>query len=265
MVAERALDVANPDTGIDPGTGFAPRVGALGSTRRPGSAATLARVREMILSGELAPGTVVSQLTLARTLGISPTPLREVVRQLQAEGLMEIELNRRPRVAPLDVDDLFGVYVGRILLESLGVSATVPLMTAETLSGLQKDLREMHRWADKDRPQWAVVHRRFHHRLVVAVPSSIESSINSLQDRSERYHRLLNNPSVARDLRDAEVDHRRIADACSAGDPGAAAGELAQHLAHTALALSAAFAQEADPTAINEAVRMMSSGRGVAH
>lgn len=215
----------------------------------------------MILSGELAPGSVVSQLTLAKALGISPTPLREVVGQLQAEGLLEMELNRRARVTPLDVEDLYGVYAGRILLESLGVSATVPLMTAHDLSAIRGDLREMYRWADDtDRARWAAAHRRFHRRLVLAVPSSIETSINSLQDRCERYHRLLDNPAVARSLGDAEVDHTRIADACSAGDPGLAARELALHLAHTALALSAAFVHDADATAIHEAVRMVSGG-----
>ena len=61
-----------------------------------------AYLRECILDGTLTPGTKVSQVTLAEQLGISRTPLREVLRMLQEEGLVEIEPNQRTRVSGLD-------------------------------------------------------------------------------------------------------------------------------------------------------------------
>ena len=54
-----------------------------------------AYLRECILDGTLTPGTKLSQVSLARQLGISRTPLREVLRMLQEEGLVEIEPNQR--------------------------------------------------------------------------------------------------------------------------------------------------------------------------
>ena len=60
------------------------------------------RLREMLLNGEIVPGTAISQVKLARELGVSTTPLREAMRLLQAEGLLIAEHNRRMRVAPLD-------------------------------------------------------------------------------------------------------------------------------------------------------------------
>ncbi len=51
-------------------------------------------LREMIISGELAPGQPLSEISLAETFGISRTPIREALKQLQIEGLVEI----RPRI-----------------------------------------------------------------------------------------------------------------------------------------------------------------------
>src|ERR1700760_3119845 len=65
-------------------------------------------LRECILDGTLTPGTKLSQVSLARQLGVSRTPLREVLRMLQEEGLVEIEPNQRTRVAGLDPQELGG-------------------------------------------------------------------------------------------------------------------------------------------------------------
>ena len=64
------------------------------------------RVRNAILDGELAPGAVMSQVALAEELGISRTPLREALRMLQSERLVEAEPNRRVRVAPMSPRDM---------------------------------------------------------------------------------------------------------------------------------------------------------------
>jgi DNA-binding GntR family transcriptional regulator len=81
-----------------------------------------AYLRECILDGTLTPGTKLSQVSLARQLGISRTPLREVLRMLQEEGLVEIEPNQRTRVAGLDPQELDDVYASRILFETLALS-----------------------------------------------------------------------------------------------------------------------------------------------
>lgn len=234
------------------------RAGIDAPSRRPGSDATLERLRMKILSGELRPGTVVSQTRLARELGVSTTPLREIIRQLQAEGLLEIELNRRPRVAPLDFEDLNGVYAARILMESLAISLTVPLMTDDDLAALEGDLVEMRSLAaEGDLSRWAAVHNRFHRRLVVEVPNAMAATLASFIDRAERYRQPHAMDGQPRAWGEADREHQRIVEACVAGDARGAATELANHLARTALYLSAAFATDIDPRAVRLAVGMV--------
>ena len=227
---------------------------------RPGSDATLDRVRAKILSGELAPGAVVSQLQLARDLGVSTTPLREALRQLQSEGLLENELNRRPRVTALDVEDLHAVYSARILLESLAVAMTVPLMDDEMIAALKDDLAQMRALATMaSLDAWAAVHTGFHRRLVAGAPRGSAATLSNFFDRAERYRRLSAAGDQPRGWVAADREHELIVNACAAGDAGGAAREVAHHLARTALLLSSVFAPEVDPIAVRLALRMASS------
>ena len=69
-----------------------------------------AYLRSCILDGRLPPGTKLSQATLADQLGVSRTPMREVLRMLQEEGLVTSEPNQRMRVAGLDPVELDSDY-----------------------------------------------------------------------------------------------------------------------------------------------------------
>lgn len=73
------------------------------------------RLRTMIVTGATVPGTYLSQVKLAAALGVSTTPLREALRQLEAEGLVESRRNRRPRVPPFNPRDLEGVCPGGLV------------------------------------------------------------------------------------------------------------------------------------------------------
>ena len=84
-----------------------------------------AYLRECILDGRIPPGTKLSQVALAEQLGVSRTPLREVLRMLQEEGYVDFEPNQRMRVAELDPVELDSDYACRILLETLALSMTL--------------------------------------------------------------------------------------------------------------------------------------------
>src|SRR4028119_2487124 len=86
---------------------------------QPHSVADLAyeRIRGLVLSGELAPGTRLGQVELAERFGISRTPVREALRRLAGEGLVDFHSNRGFRVADLGPDAVLRGVAGRGTLE----------------------------------------------------------------------------------------------------------------------------------------------------
>src|ERR1700760_3812165 len=127
-----------------------------------------AYLRECILDGTLPPGTKLSQVSLARQLGVSRTPLREVLRMLQEEGLVEIEPNQRTRVAGLDPQELDDVYASRILLETLALSMTISAFGPASRKEAKRLLTAMRRAAESDDfGAWFATHADFH-RLFTA-------------------------------------------------------------------------------------------------
>src|SRR6266851_8406901 len=125
-----------------------------------------AYLRECVLDGTLTPGTKLSQVALADQLGVSRTPLREVLRMLQEEGLVEIEPNQRTRVAGLDPAELDDVYASRILLETLALSMTIGNFGAVSRKEAKRMLTAMRRAARTgDFDAWFAAHAGYH-RLV---------------------------------------------------------------------------------------------------
>src|SRR6185437_9054303 len=76
-----------------------------------------AAIRERIASGSLPRGGRVHQEDLALELGVSRTPVREALRRLAAEGLVEMRTNRGARVTDLGPDDMQHPYEARLVVE----------------------------------------------------------------------------------------------------------------------------------------------------
>jgi len=122
-----------------------------------------AYLRACILDGTLKPGTKLSQVSLAAQLGISRTPLREVLRMLQEEGLVEIEPNQRTRVAGLDPQELDDIYASRILLETLALSMTIGHFGPGERAEAKRLLATMRRAAKTgDFDTWFGAHTGYH-------------------------------------------------------------------------------------------------------
>ncbi len=194
------------------------------------------RVRAAILDGELAPGAVMSQVALAEELGTSRTPLREALRMLQSEGLVEGEPNRRVRVAPMTARDLEELCIMRVTLEAEALRLSVPSMTSEDIARLEGHMAEMAHYADqKDYRRWNAPHERFHRTLTEHAGERVNFVLSQMFDHAERYRRLHigHGPGAW-----APPQHRHILDACKAGDRDKAAALLAGHLARTGLEVS---------------------------
>jgi DNA-binding GntR family transcriptional regulator len=226
-----------------------PGIGPLQITdRRQSRIAVQARVRELILDGTLPPGSVLSQVQLSRALGVSRTPLREALRMLQEEGLIDAEPNQRPRVRGFDSGDLESVYAIRILLESFAVGLTIPRLGPDDLAEAESALGRMRAAsATKDLAAWRSAHREFHRILVSGAGEQVVQLIEYQAEQAQRYLRFYQlRDAQAWWSRDTEADHRHLLDAVKRDQWGSrtAVGAIGRHLARTALWVIA----EADPT-----------------
>jgi DNA-binding GntR family transcriptional regulator len=126
-----------------------------------------AAIRERIVAGTLARGARVHQEDLAVELGVSRTPVREALRRLAAEGLVEMRTNRGARVADLDRSGMRAAYDARLVIEPGAARLAATRRPAEPL-------RRMHEALSRQRRAGGGVHasfaanRDFHLALVAA-------------------------------------------------------------------------------------------------
>src|SRR4051812_41577030 len=229
------------------------------SSEANGAEAVYLRVREAILEGEIAPGATMSQVALADEFGISRTPLREALRMLQTEGLVDAERNRRVRVAAISPRDLEELCVMRVTLESEAIRLAVPRMSAEDLARLEGYNAEMAHFAEaKDYRRWVVPHQAFHRALTAPSGERFASVLTQLFDHAERYRRMHigHGPSAW-----ATKDHRAILDACKAGDREAAGRLLAQHFARTAFEVIDELDAAYEPAKLRETLSASAAAR----
>lgn len=225
---------------------------------KPGGITALhARLRKLILDGVYPPGALMPERELAQSLGVSRTPLREVLRLLQREGLVEAGRYQRCRVTPLEPEALDMLYAGRIQLETLGIALTVPRLHQEDLDALATALTEMR--AASTIEDWEKPHRRFHHILVAQAGEQIRATIASYADQSQRYRLILAHTEIhAQSV--SMVEHGSIMEACQERNRQEAIKRLARHLARTALTVLAHIAPEYEPVAVRTALALAQTG-----
>src|SRR5437667_7417881 len=102
-----------------------------GIRHRTMAEAALDELREAIILGELVPGTPLRLEDLARTLGMSISPIREAVRQLEAHGLAEHVPHHGAKVTGLAVEELRELFSIRLALESMAVKRAAELFSAD--------------------------------------------------------------------------------------------------------------------------------------
>jgi len=95
-------------------------------------------VRAAIAQGAIKPGQRLIEETLAQELGVSRTPVREALRRLEAEGLIEFEAQKGARVRPVSVKELTELYELRILLEGHAARLAAKKITPRELAALRQ-------------------------------------------------------------------------------------------------------------------------------
>ena len=189
-------------------------------------------LREAIHRGDLADGAVLNQAALASHFGVSRVPVREAMRQLQAEGLIDTRAHHVAVVKGLDLDRIVEVYNLRGLLEGYLIERAIPLMTEEQLADLRELEKSMRKVSDHE--HWLELNAEFHDGLYA--PSGDETTLellSQLRARAERYVRLWSRGSGIHRPDEAGREHAEILRLVESGDGAGARKAVEEHIAHT--------------------------------
>ncbi|MGX0959081.1 DNA-binding GntR family transcriptional regulator [Pseudomonas viridiflava] len=121
------------------------------------------KLRNAIIDGSLPSGTALRQQELATLFGVSRMPVREALRQLEAQSLLRVETHKGAVVAPLITEDAVDAYSLRILLESEALRLSIPHLTAEDLAAARSYIEQLE--VEADYTQIGRLNRLFHMSL----------------------------------------------------------------------------------------------------
>jgi DNA-binding GntR family transcriptional regulator len=122
-----------------------------------------AELRSELMAGTLRPGAELSQVVLAERFGVSRIPIRDALRILAGEGLVEIEAHRGARAIALTPGEVREIYDLRVLLECDCLRRAADKMTPGTLDEIERVRRKSD--LDAGTSGWAAGDWAFHHTL----------------------------------------------------------------------------------------------------
>ncbi|WP_089175731.1 GntR family transcriptional regulator [Bosea sp. AS-1] len=188
-------------------------------------------LRDGIVEGRYAPGQRLIEADLTRELGVSRGPLREALRRLSADNLLEIVPNRGAIVRRLSMREMLELFSIRIALESHAArEATRMLATPGVRARFEADIQPI--WLDRPRladPNYINENRSFHEAIIRATGNERLMAL-TIQMQLTLLMFQLNGALTADSIATSVVEHRAIATAMLDGDPEAAATQARTHL-----------------------------------
>ncbi|MFC1885876.1 GntR family transcriptional regulator [Thermodesulfobacteriota bacterium] len=144
------------------------------------------RIFEMIRKGQLQMGQKIVENELAESLGVSRTPLREALRLLSAEGLVELIPNKGAFVKKLSENEIFEMYEALALFEGTFAKKAVERMSEQELKKLEELHRQMEQhYENGDIEKYANTNYRYHACIQEMVKNNtISSLLNNLERRA---------------------------------------------------------------------------------
>lgn len=197
----------------------------------------LLTLRKAILTGRLKPGERLMEIQLSQLLGVSRTPVRDAIRNLEQEGLVQMSPHRGAHVAYISEKTVIDVLEVRRAMEGLSVSRAVRRMTPEQLILLQEAMLECERATQSgDCQQVVKADVRFHDIILDSTGNEkLKNIMNNLSDQIYRYRYEF--------IKDAGnysamlAEHRKIYDAMSSRDEDSAVNAIQVHIDNQAEAI----------------------------
>jgi DNA-binding GntR family transcriptional regulator len=191
-----------------------------------------AELREAIVDGRREAGAPLRLHELASELGVSFIPVREAIRKLEVERLVETTPNKGARVAQLTVEDLYDSYRVRASLEAQALRLAFPKLSPEAIAEARDVVDAMVQAYDHNPKRSAELHRELHFLIYDRADSQwLDYLIRLLWAHTERYRRLGTPVPSGGDL---GGEHLRMLDALADGRSESAVEALQSDLEDTA-------------------------------
>lgn len=185
-------------------------------------------LRQRILRGELAGGSKIKIGVVADELGVSPIPVREAIRMLAADGLIDAQPRRSPVVLGVTINEIYEISEIRRRLEPFALGLAVPQIEDATLAACQ-ELIDRNRGSTDDWEK-VEVNRSFH--LALYRPCSRRRLMKIIEDQFDGITRFSQYRVINAGLmsQSDEDEHQVILDACRRRNAEEAAAALTYHL-----------------------------------
>lgn len=190
-------------------------------------------IRRRILTGQIPQGSILSQAQMAQEIGVSTTPLREALRRLAAEGMVQLESHRDARVTPLTADEARNLYLIRESLDPLAAGLAAAGRTDGDIAAIKESLKRLTPLSTAADLEALTAHREFHRAVYTASHNSLLIGIlEGLWDKADRYRQvgLNSQKDSAQDRTRVQKEHEEIADAVIAGDADRARETMRRHV-----------------------------------
>ena len=187
-------------------------------------------LRIAIYDGQFKDGEELNQVELASYFNVSRVPIREALRQLQAENLVRSVAHRRAIVIGLDLDQMLELIEIRAELEGFLLAKAGPRLDAAALRRLHELCDEADRIRDYGY-NWVLKNWEFHRTLYQ--PSQSKAAIAMVEQLNLRVERYVRRSGGSKRLRAAAAEHRRILRDVERGDFGAARAHMQEHILQT--------------------------------
>ena len=183
---------------------------------------------EEILEGDRRPGEVLVESALGQRFGVSRTPIREALRMLEQDGVLE-RVNRGMRVRQTSSEEVLEIYGVRIILEAAAARDAATQRSDYDLANLDRILRSMGEARTATPQEMAAINRSFHRAIWQAARN------RTLADLLERLAVHLRRYPATTYLRpgrweEALEEHRMLLEAIRLGDPDGSAEVAEKHM-----------------------------------
>jgi len=200
------------------------------------------KLRDQIIRGEIAEGAQLRQDAIASRYQVSRIPVREALRQLDAEGLITILPNRGAIVPVLSPDEIEELFTIRALLEPEVLKASIPRLTPADIAQAEAVLHKFEADLKKEQhvESWGRMNWHFHSILYSrANRSHFMAIIRNVNNNAERYTRL--QLYLTHGMKRANEEHHEILELCRKRAVAEACNLLRQHIRYAGQSLKEAL------------------------